>query len=575
MNSEQLNNNHNEIYKNFFWRNDLVINWNFSFPWSYEWTSNNYQSYLRIKSKLPLKCYIWFNYTTTNTIKINKLTYFNIVKKSFEEIEYNKINKKENEIIELINSEIEKIWLNKWIEIEILSETTRWHSFWFSWTVWGILAYWIYKTYDFFKNNEPLKNEEFIEKYYSNIYSLAWKIDYISRHWATLWHNVAFTLNKNTWISFFLIENYNKTSVEINTFNKLSFIFKEIKNQNEIELPFDYYIIFSWLPTNTLQVEKCKNIELNEDDISNFISKNEFLNKNPSIKKLSDNNYVNSIKFDFLNILNIKTLEFFHKIYNTPYDDNLINNFINHINNYRWALWSIEKQTQFAQDFSYFFQKNMKNPDEKLWISPAYSWKFWWWYIVITKNWLSRNNITQTISDLKNIYPDCEIEYSSYIDWTYSNWIEINQFISNWQYSDYIDKNKVSYKDNKWKTYLWNYNEIIKDEQKWLLLDTIWNKIYFDWIKLTSKDIPSQNTTIEILIKLINNIDKDISNKELPISSYSKNKNEMLWKIIIPLKNLIEKNTKEKLSLECKWSLNEFYLRIWIVNLKIWIVNKI
>ncbi|MEI8091529.1 MAG: hypothetical protein WCG98_04825 [bacterium] len=41
-------------------------------------------------------------------------------------------------------------------------------------------------------------------------------------------------------------------------------------------------------------------------------------------------------------------------------------------------------------------------------------------------------------------------------------------------------------------------------------------------------------------------------NKELEISSYSKNKNEMLGKIVIPLISLIEKETGERLPLICK-----------------------
>ena len=45
---------------------------------------------------------------------------------------------------------------------------------------------------------------------------------------------------------------------------------------------------------------------------------------------------------------------------------------------------------------------------------------------------------------------------------------------------------------------------------------------------------------------------KDISNKEFPVSSYSKNKNDMLGKIVLPLIELIEKETGKKLPLICK-----------------------
>jgi len=57
---------------------------------------------------------------------------------------------------------------------------------------------------------------------------------------------------------------------------------------------------------------------------------------------------------------------------------------------------------------------------------------------------------------------------------------------------------------------------------------------------------------VDILKILIENSGKDISNKDFPISSYSKNKNDMLGKIVLPLIELIEKETGKKLPLICK-----------------------
>lgn len=42
---------------------------------------------------------------------------------------------------------------------------------------------------------------------------------------------------------------------------------------------------------------------------------------------------------------------------------------------------------------------------------------------------------------------------------------------------------------------------------------------------------------------LIDRIGEDIGNNDFPLSSYMKNKNEMLGKIIIPLIRFIESNT--------------------------------
>jgi len=51
---------------------------------------------------------------------------------------------------------------------------------------------------------------------------------------------------------------------------------------------------------------------------------------------------------------------------------------------------------------------------------------------------------------------------------------------------------------------------------------------------------------------LLDNIGEDIENSEFPISSYTKNKNDMLSKIVIPLIKLCEESFGEKLPLICK-----------------------
>lgn len=95
-----------------------------------------------------------------------------------------------------------------------------------------------------------------------------------------------------------------------------------------------------------------------------------------------------------------------------------------------------------------------------------------------------------------------------------------------------------------------------------LVLDCINEKIFVNGKKMTSDDLCSQSATIGILKKLIDNIGKEISNKQLPVSSYGKNKNEMTGKIILPLIKLVEKLIGKKLPLICKGSIYEFYIKL-------------
>ena len=84
-----------------------------------------------------------------------------------------------------------------------------------------------------------------------------------------------------------------------------------------------------------------------------------------------------------------------------------------------------------------------------------------------------------------------------------------------------------------------------------MLLDTIRGKIYIGGEKLTSKDIHSQNTAIDMLKILIENIGNDVSNSKLPVSTYSQNKNEILGKVVLPVKKLAHQYFGKELPLVC------------------------
>jgi len=87
-------------------------------------------------------------------------------------------------------------------------------------------------------------------------------------------------------------------------------------------------------------------------------------------------------------------------------------------------------------------------------------------------------------------------------------------------------------------SYFGNYDSVIENEKDCILLDTISGRIYIRGTKLTSKDIHSQNTTIDTMKILLENLGKEVSNTKLPVSTYSQNKNEILGKVVLPLKKL-------------------------------------
>lgn len=585
MNTESLQNNFPEVYRDFFARNDLVVSWCFSFPWTPSWIWNR-DSYISIKSKVPLKCYVWFKLHKNIQSNFKNITYYDITKKNFETISYSKINKEHVNLISFISKFLNENNFDWWVNIEILSETSRWHSFWFNWTSSAIIAWWLFiLTKNINYSHLEDYNNFIISSNFKKLDNLATIISIISKKWNSAWQNVKHTLHNNSDPSFLLIEKKQKKMDCDSLWNfKYSLIKiweKCSENIISTDIPMDYYMIFSWMPTDSNQVLNF--IKWNEKKFKNyskivndFILWNEFQNINTIFSQYQKNDdFIYKILNENINILWIKMIEIFKNIFENWYDVNVIDDFIENINNYNNVVSLIERQSWFQDKMELIFKTNIHNNEEQIWILPAYSWKFWWWYVVVTKQWFSRETIKKTLDELKKNYTNVQIEYSSYEDGNSSDWIKLEQYISDGIYSKYIDKNKVIYKDNKWNSYLWDYNEIIKNYSDWVLFDKINNKIYFNWEKLTSKDILSQNTTIEIITKLMDNIWEEISNKNLPISSYSGNKNEMLWKIILPLLKFLESKTWEKLQIVCKWSITDFFIKMWEVNLRIWVISKI
>lgn len=346
------------------------------------------------------------------------------------------------------------------------------------------------------------------------------------------------------------------------------------------DIPLDFWIIFSWIPTQTQQIEHYRKFNLSKEDeikefIETFLFEDKDLSKNywtnELLKKKNIVNQFNKTQY----IMNIQLLNYIQKYIKWWFNDTEADNIINHINNFRNAVSLVEKQTIFADEFVNFFNNNKSDINEKIGIMPVYTSSFGWWYFFVMKQNLSRNTITKTISDLKNKYNNCLIEYANREDWYGWWWIQINQSISKWIFSKYISEWNIKFITNLWETYIWEYNEIMEKEKNWLILDAINKKIYLNWNKMTSKEIHSQSTTVDVLDKLINANWNDISNSELEISSYTKNKNEMLWKIVLPIVRLLKKEYWVELPIICKWSLWDYYLKLKKTKIRIWIIKRI
>lgn len=149
--------------------------------------------------------------------------------------------------------------------------------------------------------------------------------------------------------------------------------------------------------------------------------------------------------------------------------------------------------------------------------------------------------IQKALERLRNDGHTAYLDYASWRDGYCSDGVRIEQFISRQLYSPYTKEGNVQFADTFGKSYFGDYDGIVAKENDCILLDTIGSKIFVRGLRLTSKEIHSQTTTIDMMKLLLENVGKEIPNSALPSSSYSQNKNELVGKVVLPMRKIAKK----------------------------------
>ncbi|MEK7173213.1 MAG: hypothetical protein AAB740_04560, partial [Patescibacteria group bacterium] len=98
-------------------------------------------------------------------------------------------------------------------------------------------------------------------------------------------------------------------------------------------------------------------------------------------------------------------------------------------------------------------------------------------------------------------------------------------------------------------------------------------RIFIKGQPLNSQELHSQKAAIRILKILLTKIGQEVSNNELPPSSYANDRYELQGKIVSPLIKIVEQKTKKTLDLKIRSEASQFYLKLNPSNLRIWLVR--
>lgn len=248
-------------------------------------------------------------------------------------------------------------------------------------------------------------------------------------------------------------------------------------------------------------------------------------------------------------------------------DIHILQIIINLYNQIGWLLGLCYWDNDFINQLSQYINVNGVG------IVPIYHSAYGWWYLCI--GWTNTGTaIKDALPKISTQYPHAAIELISHGSIS-TQWAIIEQEIGQDNYSDHIEEWTLIYRDNKWWYTQWHYDELITQNHAHILLDLINRKCYINGEKVNSNQLKSQSTTVELLSKLLIAKQNRISNTELEASSYSRQQNQMLGKIILPLKRLTKEVFNEEVIIECHGTLRDFELTLQPTTLTIWYIQKL
>ena len=279
------------------------------------------------------------------------------------------------------------------------------------------------------------------------------------------------------------------------------------------------------LTWTTVSPYKALNVDHINSDIDSFAHEHQFA---------YDNNYIDAIANmeKYFSLKLVQSLEHllndhpqWYTFFSTIKDYNLTRRWLSHRDDFLWIQKNQIDHIMGSQ-ITWGIHHNKRMGME-----------IWWTKTII---W-NKRTIPVTQQQMNEIHKqtwyEFMIDYSSHEDGYEIDGVKIEQRKSQW----------ILHPHHTWTT-----------QKNTIIINTIEKKLYINGKKLTSDHLRSQSQTVELLQSLLPHQGKKIVNSSLPPSSYTKNKNQMISKIVSPLKNIIFQQLKRDIVFECRWSLYEY-----------------
>ena len=568
--------NHNlKAYKdNLFSTCEFVISWHFWFNRFPEWVGCSCE-HISIKQKLKSKCYLWIRKVWEVWLRFFDIKMFD--GKDVKDYDLEKFNKEYVNAINFLEKNLDLSWYKHWFEVTVFAECAKWEWVGFSGVVMALLVSWLYYldwriSVDLLKDYEKFQNSIAFKE----IKLLAHQCTWLANNPGT-WPSFLTTLVKGSHPHVYLCDNKNELH-----YSDLQYLDEYYKDLSELfcvkwdkikTLPLRWALIYTWQKVDLWFVSwqrefvKYANLEYQK-----WYEQQEFSQIDNWLKSWFEKSDYFELKVKNLNNMSINVLHAMENIYKkwaqNVYVHELIRvmNFINGLYN------DIEQDFDITKDFENACIKNWVSLDT-FWFCPILTNKYWWDYLVLFEDDSDLDTLIAVMDNMKNLYPDIRIRETYDFESPAKDGIVIEQDISSGIWNKNINDLFVLLDGEGTQKFV-SYADINPVKEKWIFLDAVKNKVYINWKVLSSKDIKSATTTIELFYYLLKSSKKRVKNNELWPSSFSWQENQMISKIISPFISCVKREFGKDFPLTCSGSLREFYIVLWDTKIPIRLVKK-
>ena len=557
-----------------FSRYEFVISGHFWFNRFPEWIGSA-SEHISIIQKLKSKCYLGIRKVEKEWITFDSIKMYD----GAEIIDYNldKFNQQYEKAINFLENKLNLQDKNYWFEISVVSECAKWEWAGFTGTIMALLVSGIYYQ-DGKLSHEDLKNYEKFQSsnLFKEINNLAHQCTIIAKDWNI---GSAFLTALSKWSHPYVYITDMKDELNYKNVESSSEYAEQLPELFRAEhfpmetLPVCWAIIYTWQKSDSsFAVRQKKFLEYFNLKYQNWLEQTDISTINSQLKLwLEKSNYYET-EIRNLSNMSINILYIFEKIYKRwlqTYDIQQLKTTLNLID-------EIYNNIEWDFDVTNDFQKSCIENGVSLdtfWFSPIYTNKYGGNYLVVFEDDSDLDVLEAVLEDMKNNYPDIRIRETYDFDMPAKDGMVIEQDIGHNIWKE-IWKDLYVMLDNDNEQKFVSYTDINPKEQKWIFFDGVKNKIYVNGKVLTSKDIKSATTTIELFYYLLKSEDHTVKNNELWPSSFSWQQNQMDSKIINPFVKYIKKVFGKELDIECSGSLREFYITLWKTDIPIQLVKK-